>query len=119
VAGYVLTVPRLGAIGATATTALTEWAAALAALLAIQRWCQAGAGGRTLARVAVTSVVAYALASAWRAPGVWLIAQLLALCGVVLALMLALGEVTPDDVAFIRSLLRRLLGARTSGRAAT
>jgi hypothetical protein len=38
---------------------------------------------------------------------------------VVLALMLALGEVTPDDVAFIRSLLRRLLGARTSGRAAT
>jgi O-antigen/teichoic acid export membrane protein len=113
VAGYVLTVPRLGAIGAAATTSLTEWGAALAALLAIRRWCQVSPGGRTLARVAIASVVAYAMASTWHAPGVWLIAQLLALCGVVLVLMLLLGEVTSDDVAFVRSLLRRLLSRRT------
>jgi O-antigen/teichoic acid export membrane protein len=117
VAGYVLTVPRLGAIGAAATTALTEWSVAMAALLAIHRWCEASPGGWTLARVAVTSMVAYALASAWSAPGVWLIAQLLALGGVVVILMLVLGEVTSDDVAFVRSLLRRLLSGRTRGRA--
>lgn len=115
-AGYMLTVPRAGALGAAVTTTVTEWGVALATLWAIHRWCQVGPGLRTMARLTFTSVIAYVLARAWQAPGVWVVPQLLALCGIVLVLLFMLGEVTRDDVDFVRSLLRRQLSGWTSAR---
>jgi O-antigen/teichoic acid export membrane protein len=117
--GYVLTVPRAGALGAAVTTAVTEWGVALATLWAIHRWCQVSPGLKTLARITVTSVIAYGLARAWQAPGVWVIPQLLALCGIVLVLLFLLGEVTSADVVFVRSLLSRQLTGWASGRSAS
>mgnify|MGYP001824673665 CR=1 FL=1 len=83
---------------------------------AIHRWCQVSPGLKTLGRITLTSVIAYVLARAWQAPGVWVIPQLLALCGIVLFLLFLLGEVTSGDVVFVRSLLRRQLSGWTSAR---
>jgi O-antigen/teichoic acid export membrane protein len=105
--GYLVLVPRLGAIGAAATTTTTAWGVALATMAGVHRFCQAGPGRGTIARIAVTSAIAYALARAWQAPAGWVIPQLLALCGGVLLLLFALREATADDLAFALSLLRR------------
>jgi O-antigen/teichoic acid export membrane protein len=104
--GYLVLVPRVGAVGAAATTAVTSWGVALATMVAVHRWCQVGPGRGTLARIIATSAIAYALARAWHAPGAWVIPQLLALCGVVLLLLFVLGEVTARDLGFALSLLK-------------
>jgi O-antigen/teichoic acid export membrane protein len=106
-AGYLLLVPRVGAIGAAATTALTAWGVAIATLVGVYHWCRVGPGRGTVLRVAVTSVVAYFLAGAWQAPGVWVVPQLLVYCGAVLALVYILGEVSRPDIDFVRSVLGR------------
>jgi O-antigen/teichoic acid export membrane protein len=112
IAGYFVLVPRLGAIGAAATTATTAWGVALATMVGVHRCCQASPGRGTVARIAVTSAIAYALAATWQAPGAWVIPQLLALCAVVLLLLFVLGEATADDLAFALSLLKRGHGAQ-------
>jgi PST family polysaccharide transporter len=108
--GYLVLVPRLGALGAAATTATTVWAVALAMMAGVHRLCQAGPGRGALARIAVTSAGAYALAWAWQTPGLWVIPQLLGYCGVVLLALFVLGEATRDDLAFALALLRRSQG---------
>jgi len=72
-------------------------------------------GAHTLTHVVVTSALAYALASAWHAPGVWVIPQLLALCGVVLLLLFVLGELTASDLSFALSLLKHIRSAQDTG----
>jgi O-antigen/teichoic acid export membrane protein len=104
-AGYLVLVPRVGAVGAAATT-VTTWAVAVATMVGVYLWCQVSPGRGTVARIMVTSAIAYALARAWHAPGGWVIAQLLALCGVVLLLLFVLGELTAHDLGFALSLLK-------------
>jgi O-antigen/teichoic acid export membrane protein len=106
-AGYLVLVPRVGAVGAAATTTVTTWAVAVATMVGVYRWCQVSPGRGTVARIMVTSAIAYALARAWHAPGGWVIPQLLALCGVVLLLLFVLGELTAQDIGFALSLLKQ------------
>jgi O-antigen/teichoic acid export membrane protein len=113
--GYVVLVPRVGAVGVAVTNALTAWGVAVATMLAVHRWCQAGPGLGTVVRVSVTSVIAYALASTWHAPGIWVIPQLVALCGVVLLLLFVLGELTASDLGFALSLLKHIRGGEEMG----
>jgi len=105
-AGHWILVPRVGAVGAAATTALATWAVAAAMMIAIRRWFQTGPTLGTVLRIVATSAVAYALSSAWQAPGLWLVPQLLALCGVVLLILFLLGEATQSDLRFAISLLK-------------
>lgn len=105
-AGYLVLVPRVGAVGAAATTTVTTWAVAVATMVGVYRWCQVSPGRGTVARIMMTSAIAYALARAWHAPGGWVIPQLLALCGVVLLLLSVLGELTARDLGFALSLLK-------------
>jgi O-antigen/teichoic acid export membrane protein len=106
-AGYLVLVPRVGAVGAAATTTVTTWAVAVATMVGVYLWCQVSPGRGTVARIMVTSAIAYALARAWHAPGGWVIPQLLALCGVVLLLLFVLGELTAQDIGFALSLLKQ------------
>jgi len=106
-AGYWLLVPRLGAVGAAATTAVATWTAALATMAVIRRQWQAGPDVATLLRVALISAVALALTRAWQAPGLWVLGELLLLCALAVGLLSASGEVTAQDLRFARSLLRR------------
>jgi hypothetical protein len=53
------------------------------------------------------ALVAYALSSLWRASGVWVVVELVGMTGVVLAGLWLLGELTGQDLAFARSLLKR------------
>jgi O-antigen/teichoic acid export membrane protein len=111
VLGYLVLVPRVGAVGAAATNAVTVWAVAVATMFAVRRWCQVSPGLSTGVRIGVISAAAYVLASVWSAPGVWVIPQLLALCGVVVLLLFILGELTRSDLSFAVSLLKRVRGA--------
>jgi O-antigen/teichoic acid export membrane protein len=113
--GYLVLVPRVGAVGAAITTAATAWGVAVATMVAVHRWCQVSPGRGTVARVMVTSAIAYALTSAWHAPGAWVVPQLLALCGVVLLLLFVLGEVTARDLGFALSLLKHGRNAQDVG----
>ena len=106
-AGHLVLVPRVGAVGAAATTTVTTWAVAVATMVGVNLWCQVSPGRGTVARIMVTSAIAYALARAWHAPGGWVIPQLLALCGVVLLLLFVLGELTARDLGFALSLLKQ------------
>jgi O-antigen/teichoic acid export membrane protein len=115
VVGYLVLVPRVGAVGVAVTNTVTAWAIAVATMLAVRRWCQVGPGRGTVVRISVTSAIAYALASAWRAPGVWVIPQLLALCGLVVVLLFVLGELTPSDLRFALSLLKDIRNAEDVG----
>jgi O-antigen/teichoic acid export membrane protein len=63
-AGYLVLVPRVGAVGAAATTTVTTWAVAVATMVGVYRWCQVSPGRGTVARIMVTSAIAYALARA-------------------------------------------------------
>jgi len=115
VVGYVVLVPRVGAVGVAVTNALTAWGVAVATMLAVHRWCQAGPGLVTVVRISVTSAIAYALASLWHAPGIWVIPQLIVLCGVVLLLLFVLGELTASDLGFALSLLKHIRSADDIG----
>jgi O-antigen/teichoic acid export membrane protein len=106
VVGYLVLVPRIGAVGAAATTAVTTWGVAVATMAAVYRWCQVGPSLGTVARATVTSAAAYGLARLWHAPGAWVVPQLLALSGVVLLLLWILGEVQAQDIRFAVSLLK-------------
>jgi O-antigen/teichoic acid export membrane protein len=107
VAGYLVLVPRMGGAGAAVTTAASTWVGAWAGIVAVHRWCHAGPGRGTWARIILTSTIAYGLPRAWQVEGGWVIPQLLGLSGVVLLLMFALGEITRRDLDFALSLLRR------------
>jgi O-antigen/teichoic acid export membrane protein len=115
VVGYLVWVPRAGAIGAAVVTAVSAWGVALAMMVAVYRSCQVGPGRGTVARTVVTGAIAYALVKVWHAPGAWVIPQLLALCGVVLLLLFVLGELTVADLRFVVSLLKPVPGPMACG----
>jgi O-antigen/teichoic acid export membrane protein len=105
-ASHWILVPRVGAVGAAATTAMATWAVAAAMMIAVYRWCRTGPTLGTIVRILATSAIAYALASAWQAPGIWVVPQLLALCGFVLLILFLLGEATQRELRFALSLLK-------------
>jgi O-antigen/teichoic acid export membrane protein len=107
VAGYLITVPRLGMAGAAAVMTTLAWLGAGAAILTVHRICGARLPGATMLRVALTTGIAYGIASAWHTSGLWLIGELLALAALILLCLFVLGELTRADLAFLWSSLRR------------
>jgi O-antigen/teichoic acid export membrane protein len=105
--GLLIFVPRTGITGAAVVMTVLAWLSAGAAMLTVHRVCGARLAGATVLRVVLTTAIVYGIASVWPASGVWLIAKLLVLSAVVLLCLLALGELTRADVAFLWSSLRR------------
>ncbi|MSS71916.1 MAG: hypothetical protein EXS64_10560 [Candidatus Latescibacteria bacterium] len=107
VAGHLLLIPRLGAVGAALATTLVAGLGALAAQLAVYRLWQVLPSAATLGRSVLVCGLAYALAVFWPAPGPFLLVKLSTMgCAIPLALWL-LGEFSPDETARVRSILCR------------
>jgi len=108
--GYWVLVPRLGLAGAAAVMSTLAWLGAGAAMLTVLRSCGAGVPSATVLRVALPTLLAFGVASVWRAPGFWLLGKLVAICAAILLSLWLLGELTGQDLVFARSLLRREAG---------
>lgn len=106
-AGSLLLVPQIGAVGAALTTALTQWGAMVASLWLLPRRSGIALDLATMLRVVPPTILAFAAASVWHVPGLWVILELLVLSAVVLAVLFALALVTRDDLTFLVSLVRR------------
>jgi O-antigen/teichoic acid export membrane protein len=92
VVAHWIVIPRAGAIGAAAvTTAFATIGAGVAAVLVGRTW-GAFPPWATWARSAVLSGVAFAAASHWPAPGLWLAPKLAVVSLVVVGGFVALGE---------------------------
>jgi O-antigen/teichoic acid export membrane protein len=100
-------VPRFGPIGAAAVTTVLAWLGASAAMLVIRRQYGVYPAPATLLRIAVTTLAAYALSSIWHTSGAWVILELLGIAAITLVCLFLVGELTGQDLAFGRSLLRR------------
>jgi O-antigen/teichoic acid export membrane protein len=106
VAGYLLLIPRLGAIGASLVAVFAATLGALAAVTAVYRLWRVLPPGGTFWRSVLVCALAYAVAAFWPAPGFWICLKLpLMSLGVILSL-LVLGEFDTDEVAAARSFLR-------------
>ena len=104
---HLILVPRFGAVGAAATTTALAWLGACAAMLVVSRKCGVTPAPATIIRVALTTLIAYTLSSIWHTSGTWLIVELAVLAVAIPSCLYLLGELTRQDLAFARSLLRR------------
>lgn len=106
IAGHLLLIPRLGAIGAALVTTLVALAGALAAVLAVYRLWRILPPAPTLVRSSLAGGLAYTLASLWPAPGFLLLVKLPAIGLIIALVLLLLGEFNAREVAAARTVLR-------------
>jgi O-antigen/teichoic acid export membrane protein len=105
-AGHLLLIPRLDALGAALVTTGGAGLGALAAVLAVHRLWRVLPPAASVARSLVVCGLAYALAVLWPAPDAWLLLKLPAITVAIGLAFLALGELGPAELALARSLLR-------------
>jgi O-antigen/teichoic acid export membrane protein len=101
-----LLVPRLGSQGAALATTALAWLAAGAMLLAIRRLCGVTLSSATILRTLLAAMLAYLLSSLWPSSGAWVLVELSVMAIIVLLCLFGIGELTSEDLAFLRSLWR-------------
>jgi O-antigen/teichoic acid export membrane protein len=104
---HLLLVPRFGSLGAAVGTTVLAWLDVGAMAWAVYWHCGASLAPATIIRTGLITLLAYALSSAWHTRDGWVILELLGLAAVVLLGLFLLGELTRQDLAFARSLLKR------------
>jgi O-antigen/teichoic acid export membrane protein len=105
--GYLLLVPRFGAISAAATTTVLAWASAILTLFAVHRWCGVRPRAGTILRTGLMALIAFTLSLLWRTAGAGVVFELIILTGVVIGGLFVLGELKVQDWAFAQSLFVR------------
>ncbi len=100
-------VPRFGPTGAAAVTTVLSWLGASAMMLVIYRQYGVHLAPATILRITATTLFAYTLSSAWHTSGAWVILKLSGIALLILVCLFLLGELTEQDLAFARSLLKR------------
>jgi hypothetical protein len=93
IAGYLVTVPRFGAMGAAVVTGAAAAVGAIVALAATR------ATIATCLRGIVIAVPAYLAAASWPTPGAWWFLKVCILSAGVAALYLALGECSGAELS--------------------
>jgi len=101
-----LLVPRFGAVGAASSAAALASLGAGISVWGVYRRTGVAPSLATIVRVGVTTMIAYTLASAWPTPGAWVVLKLAAVSAIIVACLFLLKELTAQDLAFVRSLLR-------------
>ncbi len=104
-AGHLIAIPRLGALGAALVTSTLAWAATFVSALAVGRRYRAWPSAGTLVRCGLLAAAAYALARAWPTTGALLVVKLLVLSGLVAVGLWLTGEIAESEVRFARSFL--------------
>jgi O-antigen/teichoic acid export membrane protein len=103
--GHLLLIPRFGAIGASAVTALGAGLGALASVLAVHRLWRVLPPIATLLRSGLVAVLAYAVARLWPAPGLLFLVKLPAIVILIVLAFLLLGELNAREMGVARALL--------------
>ncbi|HYN89765.1 MAG TPA: oligosaccharide flippase family protein [Ardenticatenaceae bacterium] len=104
-AGNVLLIPVLAALGAAIATTLAATVTAIIAVAAVYRASNVLPPIGTLARGILIGICAYAALRLWPAPGMWLFVQASGVALLILLGFLALGELSASELAAARSML--------------
>jgi O-antigen/teichoic acid export membrane protein len=104
-AGHLLLIPRFGPLGAALVTTIVAGLCALASLVVVQRVWQIQISGATLVRTLILAGLAWSAAALWPAPGLWVVLKLAVLSFALAGLLWVSGEITPREIALLRSLL--------------
>jgi O-antigen/teichoic acid export membrane protein len=105
IAGHLIMIPWLGALGASLVTTLLASAGASAAVLAVYRLWQIFPSAGTLCRSVLLCGLAYALAALWPAPGFLLLLKLPAVGLLIVFAFVLLGEFSASEIALARAML--------------
>jgi len=105
VAGHLMVIPRLGAIGASFVTTLLAILGALATVLAVYRLWRILPPAGTLWRSVLACGLAFALAALWPAPGLLLLVKLPVIGVVIVLAFKVLREFNAHEIALARSVL--------------
>lgn len=112
IVGYIVAVPRFGAPGAAVTTALAAAIGAGLSAVVMHAALRVTLPVATCVRSLALSVVAYWLAAAWPAPGLWwFLVKAGVLSAGAVAAYAALGEWTRADLGWIQTVWRDRRGA--------
>jgi len=106
IAGHLLLIPRLGAMGASLVTTLVAVLGALAAVLVVYHTWRILPPTATLWRSTLLCGLAYALAILWPTHGLLVLVKLPVIGLIVGLLFLLLGEFSAGEIALARSMLR-------------
>lgn len=106
IAGHLLLIPRLGAIGASLVTTLFAHLGALATVVAVYRLWQILPPAATVWRSTLLCGVAYALAVLWPTPGLLVLLKLPVVGLIIGLLFLVMGEFSAGEIALVRSIFR-------------
>jgi O-antigen/teichoic acid export membrane protein len=106
IVGYLVAIPRYGAVGASAVTAAVAMTAAGAGLVVVKRVSGVDIPVPSLLRATVVGIVAFAVASSFSAQRLMLIIELAMLCVAVAACLAVLGEFTGEERRLVMSALR-------------
>jgi O-antigen/teichoic acid export membrane protein len=102
--GYLVFIPRFGAIGAAMVTTTLAVIGALASVLSVYRiWGILPPAG-TFLRCGIISILVYFLASAWNTTGLLLLVKMAALGTIILIFFLVSREMRAKEIAFLRSM---------------
>ena len=106
IAGYLLLIPKLGAIGAAGVTTGAAILAAATTILTVYIVCRTSPPRGTLFRSLLICGIAYALAAFWTTPGFLLLLKL-GVVGVTIPLLfLLLGELSGAEISWTRGVIR-------------
>jgi O-antigen/teichoic acid export membrane protein len=105
-AGYLVAVPRFGAMGAAVVTGAAATVGAIVALAATRATWRVAPPLATCLRGLVISVPAYLAAATWPAPGAWWFVKVCVLGAGVAAAYLALGESSSAELSSFARAIR-------------
>jgi O-antigen/teichoic acid export membrane protein len=106
IAGYLMVVPRFGAMGAAVVTGAAAAVGAIVALAATRATWRVAPPIATCLRGLVISVPAYLAAASWPAPGAWWFVKVCVLSAGIVAAYLALGESSSAELSSFARAIR-------------
>ena len=106
IVGHVSLIPLLGAIGAAIVTTSVACLIALASTIAVYRVFGILPPAATVCRSVLISGTSYALATLWATPDFWVLIKLAVITITIPTFYLLLGELTTEEIQFVRSVLR-------------
>jgi O-antigen/teichoic acid export membrane protein len=113
--GYIILIPLLGGVGAAIVTTSTTCLATIMSFLAVYRIWGVLPSASTFVKSAFCSGLAFILAIVWPASGPVVIVKLVTVALIIFASFLLLGDFTADEMALIRTLVRRKGWSDTDG----
>jgi O-antigen/teichoic acid export membrane protein len=103
VVGHLISIPRLGSIGAASVTTVCAVLGAVACIVVVHRTWAIHPPAGTLGRSVLISMLAYGMSVLWPASGLMVVVKLLVIAAVIVAAFVALRELSAQELADIRA----------------